>query len=123
MRWQDKLREYLKEYKSFEPTSIEPPRYFTPYRNVCPRWDLAIKVRLPELGHVTLAVMYDLPPGMVSLAVQDDSWFLGKGRTIISCSLSDLPEISPQTVLWNGLALWKKNRVGAISQLLRQFPD
>lgn len=46
MRWQDKLRGYLKEYESFEPTSIEPPRYFTPYKYVFPRWDLAIKVRL-----------------------------------------------------------------------------
>jgi hypothetical protein len=123
MRWCVKLREYLKEFEEFEPSCIAPPRYFTPYRNVCPRWDRAIKVRLPELGHVVLAVLWDLPPGMASLAVQDDSWFLGKGRTIVSFSLSNLTEVSPQAVLWRGLTLWKKNRVESISQLLCEFAD
>lgn len=121
MHWCDKMRIYLEEYEGFEPTSVAPPRYFTPYKYVFPRWDLAIKTRLPELGNVTLAVMRDLPPGMCSLVIQDDSWFYLKGRTIVSFDLSDLAEVSPQTVLWTGLAIWKESRVKAISGLLRQF--
>ncbi|MEW6182900.1 MAG: hypothetical protein AB1500_06945 [Bacillota bacterium] len=115
------MRVYLDEYQEFEPTSIAPPRYFTPYKHVYPRWDLAIKARLPELGDVVLAVMRDQPPGMGSLAVQDDSWFLLKGRTIVSLDLCDLTEVSPQTVLWTGLAAWKKHRIKDISDLLDQF--
>lgn len=123
MHWRDKLRGYLKEFESFDPTSIEPPRYFTPHKYVYPRWDLAIKVKLPELGQVALAVLEDVPPGQASLVIQDNSWFLDRGRTIISFALSELPEVLPQAVLWHGLALWKNSRVEAISQLLRQFPD